>query len=61
MLDADATPGELSDGKYKVFVEMERSRHVPEQIIELLDGGDGGVKGARVNKLFLVKVSDSVL
>jgi hypothetical protein len=38
VLDADATPGELSDGKYKVFVEMERSRHVPEQIIELLDG-----------------------
>lgn len=38
VLDADATPGELKDGKYKVFVEMERNRHVPEQIIEILDG-----------------------
>ena len=24
VLDADASPGELSDGKYKVFVEIER-------------------------------------
>lgn len=38
VLDADSTPGELNDGKYKVFVEMERNRHVPENIIELLDG-----------------------
>ncbi len=38
ILDADATPGELADGKYKVFVEMERNRHVPEHIMELLDG-----------------------
>ena len=38
VLDADATPGELNDGKYKVFVEMERNKHVPEQIIEILDG-----------------------
>lgn len=38
VLDADATPGELKDGRYKVFVEMERNRHVPEQIIEILDG-----------------------
>ena len=38
VLDADSTPGELNDGKYKVFVELERNRHVPEQIIELLDG-----------------------
>ena len=38
ILDADSTPGELNDGKYKVFVEMERNRHVPDQIIELLDG-----------------------
>lgn len=38
VLDADSTPGELEDGKYKVFVEIERNRHVPEQIIELLDG-----------------------
>lgn len=38
ILDADATPGELNDGKYKVFVEMERTKHIPEQIMELLDG-----------------------
>lgn len=38
ILDADSTPGELNDGKYKVFVEMERTRYVPEQIMELLDG-----------------------
>ena len=38
VLDADSTPGELKDGRYKVFVEMERNRHVPEQVIEILDG-----------------------
>ncbi len=38
VLDADSTPGELSDGKYKVFVEIERNKRIPEQIIELLDG-----------------------
>ncbi len=38
VLDADSTPGELKDGRYKVFVEMERNRHVPEQIMEILDG-----------------------
>jgi len=35
VLDADSTPGEQTDGTYKVFVELERNRHVPEQIIEL--------------------------
>ena len=38
ILDADVTPGEQSDGTYKVFVEMERNRHVPDQIYEILDG-----------------------
>ena len=38
VLDADSTPGEQSDGTYKVFIEMERSRHAPEQIAEILDG-----------------------
>jgi hypothetical protein len=38
VLDADSTPGELKDGRYKVFVEMERNKHVPEQIIEILGG-----------------------
>lgn len=38
VLDADASPGELSDGKYKVFVEIERNRRIHEQIVELLNG-----------------------
>ena len=38
VLDADTSPGELDDGTYKVYVELERTRHVPEQIIEILDG-----------------------
>lgn len=38
VLDADATPGELSDGRYKVFVEIERNRRIADQIIEVLDG-----------------------
>jgi len=38
VLDADATAGEQSDGTYKVFVEIERSKDVPEQIMEIMDG-----------------------
>jgi hypothetical protein len=38
VLDADATPGELSDGRYKVFVEIERNRRIADQIIEVLNG-----------------------
>lgn len=38
ILDADATPGEQSDGTYKVFVELERNRNTPEQIFEIMDG-----------------------
>lgn len=38
VLDADVSPGETDDGTYKVFVEIERSRHAPEQILELLSG-----------------------
>jgi hypothetical protein len=38
VLDADASAGEQSDGTYKVFVEIERNRHVPEQIMEIADG-----------------------
>ena len=38
VLDADSTAGEQSDGTYKVFVEIERSREVPEQITEIVDG-----------------------
>ena len=38
ILDADSTPGEIDDGIYKVFVEMERDKHVSDNIVELLDG-----------------------
>lgn len=38
VLDADSTPGELSNGKYKVFVEIERNRRISSQILEILDG-----------------------
>lgn len=38
VLDADVSSGELDDGTYKVYVELERSRHVTDQILELLDG-----------------------
>jgi hypothetical protein len=38
VLDADVTPGEMDDGKYVVFVELERGRHVAEQILEIIEG-----------------------
>lgn len=38
VLDADATPGEQSDGTYKVFAELERDRKIAEQIRDILDG-----------------------
>ena len=38
VLDADVTPGELDDGKYRVYVELERNRHSAEQIFEIIEG-----------------------
>ena len=38
VLDADVTPGETDDGNYRVFVELERSRHAPAQIFEVVSG-----------------------
>lgn len=38
ILDSDVTSGEQSDGTYKVFVELERNKDVPEQIYEIMDG-----------------------
>lgn len=38
IIDADVTPGETDAGVYLVFVELERSRDAPEQIMELIDG-----------------------
>ena len=37
VLDAQVSDGELSPGKYLVFVEMARRTSAPERIIELLD------------------------
>lgn len=38
VLDAECTSGELDDGKYRVFVEIERSRYIGKQLEELMDG-----------------------
>jgi hypothetical protein len=38
VLDADATSGEQSDGTYKVFVEIERDKAAPDQIMEIANG-----------------------
>lgn len=38
VLDADVSPGETDDGTYKVFVELERGRHVAEQIVQIING-----------------------
>ena len=38
VLDADVTPGELSDGKYRVFVEIERNKEIANHIADLLYG-----------------------
>ena len=38
VMDAECTSGELDDGKYRVFVEIERNRHLGEQLQELIDG-----------------------
>lgn len=37
VLDAQVSDGELSSGKYLVFVEMNRRTSVPERIVTLLD------------------------
>ena len=36
VLDADVSAGEMSDGEYIVFVELDRDENAPERIIELL-------------------------
>lgn len=38
VLDADSAQHETKDGYYHVFVEIERTRRVPEQIMEILYG-----------------------
>jgi len=36
VIDADASPGELPDRSYKVFVEIERTHRISQQIVEIL-------------------------
>ena len=38
VLDSDVSPGETDDGSYKVYVEIERTRHIGEQIFEIIEG-----------------------
>lgn len=38
VLDADMSTGEERDGRYSVFVELERTNQVPDQILEMLKG-----------------------
>jgi hypothetical protein len=38
VLDADTTAGETDDGNYRVYAELERTRHVAEQIFEIVEG-----------------------
>jgi hypothetical protein len=38
VLDGDVTAGETDEGAYRVYVELERGRHVAEQIFELVEG-----------------------
>jgi len=38
ILDADVSAGEQSDNTYKVFVEIERNRHIVDNIYEILEG-----------------------
>lgn len=37
ILDADISSGEESDGRYSVFVEMERNKRLPKRIAEMLE------------------------
>ena len=38
ILDADVSPGEEQDGKYSVFVELERNKKAPKNIETLVNG-----------------------
>lgn len=37
VIDADVSSGEMNDGSYIVFVEIERTRDLPKQIMEIMD------------------------
>ena len=37
VIDADISSGEMNDGSYIVFVEIERSKELPNQVMEIVD------------------------
>lgn len=37
VLDADVSSGEMDDGKYRVYVELERTKKVGEKVSEIID------------------------
>lgn len=37
IIDADASSGELNDGNYMVFVELDRDENVPDNLIQLFE------------------------
>jgi hypothetical protein len=36
VIDADTSPGELDNGKYLTFVEINRKTHAPDRIVEMI-------------------------
>lgn len=56
VLDAKVSDGELSPGKFLVFVEMNRRRSVPQRIVELLSDLET-LTGLKLNE-FTVVVDD---
>ena len=38
VLDSDTSPGETDDNTYKVYVEIERNRHIGDQVFEIIEG-----------------------
>ena len=38
VLDADVSPGEVKNNRYKVYVEMERDNNLKTKILEIIDG-----------------------
>jgi hypothetical protein len=63
VLDADCTPGELDDGSYRVYVELERGRNSAEQVFELVEGVKKitGLKDMRFRYFKSFKSEDATL
>lgn len=48
ILDADISSGELDDGRYMVFVEIERNKNIAEHILKMIDN-IGNLTNTRLN------------